>query len=109
VRGCDNAVRQARSGKSKMIQSFKHKGLERFFLTGCEKGIQACHAQKLSRQLGVLNNAKLPADMNQFGWGWHALRGKRKDCWSVQVNGNWRLTFEFDEGHAELVDYEDYH
>ncbi|GAB7523588.1 type II toxin-antitoxin system RelE/ParE family toxin [Paraburkholderia sp. 2C] len=92
-----------------MIQSFKHKGLERFFLTGCEKGIQACHAKKLNRQLGVLNTAKLPADMNQFGWGWHALHGKRKDRWSVQVNGNWRLTFEFDEGHAELVNYEDYH
>jgi proteic killer suppression protein len=28
---------------------------------------------------------------------------------SVWVNGNWRLTFEFEDGHAYLLDYEDYH
>ncbi|MCE0460374.1 type II toxin-antitoxin system RelE/ParE family toxin [Pseudomonas uvaldensis] len=25
------------------------------------------------------------------------------------VNGNWRLTFEFREGNAYVLDYEDYH
>jgi proteic killer suppression protein len=25
------------------------------------------------------------------------------------VNGNWRLTFEFRDGHAYVLDYEDYH
>jgi proteic killer suppression protein len=39
----------------------------------------------------------------------HELEGKRKACWSAQVNGNWRLTFEFDGEDAILVDYEDYH
>ena len=29
--------------------------------------------------------------------------------WSVWVNGNWRLTFEFRDGHAYVLDYEDYH
>lgn len=24
-------------------------------------------------------------------------------------NGNWRLTFEFRDGHAYVLDYEDYH
>ena len=27
----------------------------------------------------------------------------------IWVNGNWRLTFEFKDGHAYIVDYEDYH
>jgi len=27
----------------------------------------------------------------------------------VWVNGNWRLTFEFKDGHAFAVQYEDYH
>lgn len=27
----------------------------------------------------------------------------------ITVNGNWRLTFEFGDGHAHIVDYEDYH
>ncbi|MFA7505178.1 MAG: type II toxin-antitoxin system RelE/ParE family toxin [Burkholderiaceae bacterium] len=29
--------------------------------------------------------------------------------WSVTVNGNWRLTFEFRNGNARDLDYEDYH
>ena len=28
---------------------------------------------------------------------------------SVSVNGNWRLTFAFENGDAILVDYQDYH
>ena len=29
--------------------------------------------------------------------------------WSVHVNRNWRLTFEFRDGQAHVIDYEDYH
>jgi proteic killer suppression protein len=29
--------------------------------------------------------------------------------WSVWVNGNWRVTFEFRDGQAHVLDYEDYH
>ena len=35
----------------------------------------------------------------------HCLAGH----YSVFVNGNWRLTFRFDDGDAVLVDYQDYH
>lgn len=28
---------------------------------------------------------------------------------SVWVNGYWRMTFEFKDGHAHVLDYEDYH
>jgi proteic killer suppression protein len=36
-------------------------------------------------------------------------KGKLKGRWSIWVNGNWRLTFAFEEGDAHLIDYEDYH
>ena len=29
--------------------------------------------------------------------------------WSVKVNGNWRITFRFENGDAFIVDYRDYH
>jgi proteic killer suppression protein len=38
----------------------------------------------------------------------HPLQGKQ-ERWSVRVNGNWRLTFEFDGVDVQIVDYEDYH
>jgi proteic killer suppression protein len=39
----------------------------------------------------------------------HQLKGNRKRAWSVRVNGNWRVTFQFEEGDAKVVAYEDYH
>ncbi|MGQ7243319.1 type II toxin-antitoxin system RelE/ParE family toxin [Salinicola sp. V024] len=39
----------------------------------------------------------------------HKLSGNRTDVWSVTVSGNWRVTFRFDDGDAEIVNYEDYH
>ncbi|QIM62848.1 Killer protein [Pasteurellaceae bacterium Orientalotternb1] len=92
-----------------MILSFKHKGLKRFFETGSTAGIQASHARKLSMQLMALNMAKNPLDMNAPNWNLHALQGELAGHWSVKVNGNWRLTFKFENGHAEVVDYQDYH
>jgi hypothetical protein len=37
------------------------------------------------------------------------LAGEETGRWSIWVNGNWRLTFEFQEGHAYVLDYEDCH
>ena len=39
----------------------------------------------------------------------HQLAGDRRGIWSVRVSGNWRVTFRFNDGDAEIVDYEDYH
>jgi toxin HigB-1 len=92
-----------------MIQSFKHKGLERFFATGKKSGIQAKHANRLRLILGRLNASTAPADMDLPGLYLHQLTGARKETWFVRVSGNWRVTFRFNGEHAEAVDYEDYH
>ncbi|MES9897462.1 MAG: type II toxin-antitoxin system RelE/ParE family toxin [Sedimenticola sp.] len=92
-----------------MIKSFRHKGIERFFEKGSKSGIRAAHANKLSRQLKLLDRAELPEDMNIPGWNLHSLSGDLVGDWSVKVNGNWRLTFTFEDGDAVLVDYQDYH
>lgn len=92
-----------------MIRSFRHKGIERFFLTGSKAGIQPSHASKLNEQLSVLNVATKPEQMRIPGWKLHALSGNLSGHWAVSVNGNWRLTFTFDGEDAILVDYRDYH
>jgi toxin HigB-1 len=94
---------------SPVIRSFAHKGLEAFFLTGKKAGIQPAHAAKLQRQLAQLDQAGAPRDMNLPGWRLHPLTGNLAGHWSVWVNGNWRLTFRFEDGDALLVDYRDYH
>jgi proteic killer suppression protein len=92
-----------------MIKSFRHRGVEKFFLSGSKAGIQAKHAGKLRLQLFVLNSAKQPRDMNAPGWKLHPLSGELRDHWAVSVSGNWRLTFKFEGEDAILVDYQDYH
>ncbi|MBK7904594.1 MAG: type II toxin-antitoxin system RelE/ParE family toxin [Proteobacteria bacterium] len=37
------------------------------------------------------------------------LKGAERGRWSIWVNGNCRVTFEFRDGHAYILDYEDYH
>jgi toxin HigB-1 len=92
-----------------MIRSFRHKGIERFFLTGSKAGIQPIHATRLIEQLTVLNAASGPEQMGIPGWKLHSLKGKLAEHWAVTVSGNWRLTFAFEGEDAILVDYQDYH
>jgi proteic killer suppression protein len=92
-----------------LIKSFKHKGLEKFYLTDSKAGIQPAHAERLRDQLTALHFALVPNDMDRQGWFIHPLRGKLQGYWSVRVSGNWRLTFRFNGPDAEVVDYQDYH
>ncbi|RUO19130.1 type II toxin-antitoxin system RelE/ParE family toxin [Aliidiomarina haloalkalitolerans] len=92
-----------------MILSFKHKGLANFFFTGSTAGIMVEHQKKLRLILGRLNAANSIDDMKLPGLRLHPLEGKRKGTWSVKVSGNWRVTFKFNDGHAEVINYEDYH
>jgi proteic killer suppression protein len=92
-----------------VIRSFRHRGVERFFRTGSKAGIQPKHADKLRRQLFALDNAKAGSDMNAPSWRLHELHGKLAGHWSIDVSGNWRLTFAFEGEDAILVDYQDYH
>jgi proteic killer suppression protein len=92
-----------------MIKDFRHKGIEQFFRTGSKAGIQPKHADRLRKQLFALDNAKAADDMNAPGWRLHPLHGDLEGHWSIDVSGNWRLTFTFEEEDAVLVDYRDYH
>ena len=92
-----------------MIKSFKHKGLEKFYASGSIKGIQAKHSIKLRMQLAALDTAHNVEDLDIPGYRLHQLKGKLKGLWSITVNGNWRITFEYSDGNVYIVNYEDYH
>ncbi len=92
-----------------MIRSFRHKGLKKFFESGSAAGIQPHHAKRLRMLLAALDTAQFIDDMDVPGFRLHPLKGEARGRWSVWVNGNWRLTFEFKDGHAYVLDYEDYH
>jgi proteic killer suppression protein len=62
-------------------------------------------AKRLKLQLAQLDVAQGPNDMAAPGWRLHPVGAR----WSVWVDENFRLTFEFEGTDAVLVDYLDYH
>jgi proteic killer suppression protein len=92
-----------------MIKSFKHKGLRQFFEDGNTAGIQPKHTKKLRMQLAAIDTAQAIDDVDLPGFDLHPLKGERAGTWSISVNGSWRVTFEFQDGNAYILNYEDYH
>lgn len=92
-----------------MIRTFRHSGLEAFYLTDSKRGIQPAHATKLRVLLTALEDARSPRDLKAPAWRLHKLSGDMAEHWSMWVNGNWRLTFRFVGEDVDLVDYQDYH
>jgi len=57
-----------------MIQSFRHKGLRRFYESGSMAGIQPQHAKRLRMQLAALDSAQVIEDMDIAGFRLHPLK-----------------------------------
>jgi proteic killer suppression protein len=92
-----------------VIKSFKHKGLRTLFESGKASGVQPSHARRLRIQFAALDTAQEISDMDLPGYRLHPLKGGNIGRWSITVTGNWRMTFEFRDGNAYVLDYEDYH
>jgi toxin HigB-1 len=92
-----------------MIQTFKHKGLERFFTKSDHRGIPAQSAGRIERILDRLDSSGTAADMDLPGFRFHPLNGSRAGEYAVSVSGNWRITYRFKGEDAIDVNLEDYH
>jgi toxin HigB-1 len=94
-----------------MIVSFRSKALQRFWIKGQTKHVQAAHVAKLTMLLATLDAAASPQGMNVAGWGFHLLTGNQAGRYAVKVDKNWRLTFGWSATGPDAIDtdYEDYH
>ena len=94
-----------------MIKSFKHKGLKLFWISGDSSKLSFEHIKTIRRILDTLDNAgTVPQDFLIFkNWRIHPLKGNYKGFWSLDVSGNWRIIFRFENGNVFDVDYLDTH
>ena len=92
-----------------MIKSFKHKGLKELFAEGDSRKVRQNLIRKSLRRLDALDAAQTADDLNLPGFGFHRLSGFNPTQYLVKVSANYRITFEFEEGHAFKIDLEDYH
>lgn len=93
------------------IESFSHKALERLYLTGKAKGLNAQIVPRLARMFQFLTAIQSIEELHvPPNFGAHELKGDRIGLWSLTVTKNWRMTFRIsDDLVITDIDLEDYH
>ena len=92
-----------------MIRTFKSKALSELWTKGKSSKIDAKMHRRIFARLDRLDAAVQPEEMNVPGFDFRSLQGFNPKRYSVQVNGPWCITFEFEDGEACQVDFEQYH
>lgn len=92
-----------------MIESFKCRDTEALFRgrrVPRFANVERVALRKLTQLdiAGRLEDLRIPPQ-NRL----EALRGDRKDQWSIRINDQWRLCFRFENGSAFDVEIVDYH
>jgi len=91
-----------------MIKSFRDKNAQKLFSGENVNIFQGFYRQAI-RRLQILDDATSLDDLrllpsNHF----KALGGTRKEQFSIRINRQWRVCFEWDDGdafHVEIIDY----
>ncbi|MBF0523763.1 MAG: type II toxin-antitoxin system RelE/ParE family toxin [Deltaproteobacteria bacterium] len=92
-----------------MIESFHHKGLQRFFERDDGSKLPPDMQERIRIILSTLHAAQEVEGMDLPTFRFHLLRGDRKNFFSVTVRANWRIIFRFEDGKAFDVNFVDYH
>jgi proteic killer suppression protein len=92
-----------------MIRTFISKPLSELWATGKTARIAPAMHARILRRLDRLNAVAAVEEIRLPGFDFHALRGFQPTRYTVHVNGPWCITFEFSNGDAWRIDFEQYH
>lgn len=93
-----------------MIESFADKRTAALFLGNMVKGLPPQVAQRAFDKLRMLHAAADVKDLRSPpGNHLEKLGGDRRGQWSIRINEQWRICFEFAAGLATEVEVADYH
>ena len=92
-----------------MIKTFRSKGLAELWSKDLTSRIDRRLHERILQRLDALDAAGEAEDMDVPGFDFHPLKGFARRRYTIHVNGPWCITFEFSEGDAHRVDFEQYH
>ncbi|MBM3607157.1 MAG: type II toxin-antitoxin system RelE/ParE family toxin [Alphaproteobacteria bacterium] len=93
-----------------MIRSFRDRRTASLFLGEKPRGLPPDIMRTGLRKLVQLNAAVQIEDLRAPpGNRLEMLKGDRAGQWSVRINDQWRICFNWVDGHAEDVEVVDYH
>ena len=93
-----------------MIRNFKDKEAQKVFERQRSRKLPTDIQQVALRKLRMLNRAETLQDLkippaNRL----EALKGDRQGQYSIRINDQWRICFQWDNGEALDVEIIDYH
>jgi toxin HigB-1 len=92
------------------LRSIAHKGLRRLLEDDDGRAIRADLLDRVRKMLTAIIAAEDIARLQgPPGWRIHQLTGDRAGTWSLSVSGNWRITFDIEDGEIANLNLEDYH
>jgi proteic killer suppression protein len=92
-----------------VIQSFRCADTECLFHRESVRRFKAIERQAL-RKLDILDAAQDIRTLSTLpGNRLERLRGDRKGQYSIRINDQWRICFEWRDGHAYAIEIVDYH
>lgn len=92
------------------IRTIRHKGLKRFIENDDGRGIRHDLVNRVRNILAALISAQdIEGVKGPPGWRVHQLTSDRAGTWSISASGNWRITFNLENGEIRDLDLEDYH
>ena len=93
-----------------MIKTFADTETERFYATGKSKRFPPDIQKRAAMRLNQLDAATAPDDLRMPPSNHlELLKGDRKGRYSIRINDQWRLCFQFENGSAYDVEIIDYH
>ena len=93
-----------------MIKSFAGKETEKLFKRELSRKISGTIQQIARRKLEILDAAEVLKDLGiPTSNHLEKLTGKRKGQYSIRINIQWRICFEWCKGDAYNVEIVDYH
>ncbi len=93
-----------------MIQSFANKQTERIYKGTLKKGFPADLLKRATVKLDQIDAANTLDDLRlPMSNHLEALSGDRVGQNSIRINGQWRICFRWENGHAHDVAITDYH
>jgi proteic killer suppression protein len=92
-----------------MIESFRHRGLKRFYDEDDSRRLPADMVERIRTILTALDAAETIEALNRPSFRMHPLKGVLKGFHAVTVRANWRIIFRFEHGKVLDVDFVDYH
>lgn len=93
-----------------MIRSFADKETEKIFNREISRKLPSEIHRRAKRKLLLIDSADSLVDLKiPPGNRLEQLSGDRSGQWSIRINQQWRICFEWREGdawHVEIVDYQ---